>query len=64
MNCENIFCVYNRKNECTVEPEIGINGFCESCIYVDIDNGYLDFIKENMLKRWEESGSETEDNNE
>jgi len=54
MKCENIFCVYNKDNECTTEPEIGINGFCEACIYVDAEREYLDKLKAEMLEVWDE----------
>ena len=54
MKCENIFCVYNKDNECITEPEIGINGFCEACIYVDAEREYLDKLKAEMLEAWDE----------
>lgn len=54
MNCENVFCVYNKEGGCIVEPSIGISGFCDSCVYIDIEKEKLAEIKEKMLSAWNE----------
>lgn len=53
MECEYEFCVYNKDNKCCTEPRIGVNGFCDSCILVDVGREYLDNIKERILNEWD-----------
>ena len=52
MMCENLFCVYWSDNECILdEISIDIQGSCESCIYVDIDDESLKKSREKFLNR-------------
>lgn len=51
MTCENIFCIYQRNNECILEDiDIDITGACANCIYVDIAQKQLTELKENQLR--------------
>ncbi len=48
MNCENIYCLYNRDNKCLLDDiELDIQGKCKSCIYTQIDDEYLNQKKQN-----------------
>ena len=50
MNCENEFCIYNRKNKCILDDiSLDIQGKCEACIYVDIPADQLEKLKEEQL---------------
>ena len=53
VRCENIFCIYWANNEKCVldEIELDIQGRCNSCIYVDIDDGVIMKSREKQLKR-------------
>ncbi len=54
MTCENIFCIYQRNNECILEEiSLDIIGICDNCIYVDIDTKMLNELKENQLRNIE-----------
>ena len=54
MTCENIFCIYQRNNECILEEiSLDIMGICDNCIYVDIDTKMLNELKENQLRNIE-----------
>ncbi len=56
MNCENIFCIYQRNNKCVLtEISIDITGACADCIYVDISKKELKELKENQLRNIERS---------
>ncbi len=51
MTCENIFCIYQRNNECVLEEiNLDITGTCVDCIYVDIGQKKLKKIKDNQLR--------------
>ena len=55
MKCENRFCIYHSKGECTLDRiEIDGRGMCAECIYPDIDEGILEQAKTNLLKFYDE----------
>lgn len=55
MECENVFCVYQKNEKCILdEIRIDICGRCSSCIVVEPETEYLDKLKDEMLKRFEE----------
>ena len=43
MRCENLFCIYwSKENICILdEIELDIQGRCNSCIYVDLEESLL-----------------------
>ena len=46
MECENIFCVYQKDNKCKLDKiTLDIQGNCTSCIYVNINEKTLDNYK-------------------
>ena len=54
MTCENIFCIYQRNNQCILEKiNLDIMGACADCIYVDTDQKTLMELKENQLRNIE-----------
>lgn len=56
MNCENIFCIYQRNNKCVLEKiNLDITGACTDCIYVDIGQKELREFKETQLRNIERS---------
>ena len=43
INCENYLCVYFYNGFCRLENiTLSVGGLCNSCIYIDIDEKYLD----------------------
>ncbi len=53
MICENIFCIYNKNERCTVEEiALDIQGKCTACEYVDVDDEYLSRKKKEALERY------------
>ena len=51
MKCENLFCIYNDKDECILDTvELDIQGKCLDCIYVEIEEDYLRSKKKEQLK--------------
>ena len=49
MKCENIFCVYQKNDECILEEiELDILGQCRECIYIDLPD---DIINEQKNKK-------------
>lgn len=54
MNCENIFCIYQRENQCILEKiNLDIMGACTDCIYVNIGYEKLNKFKEKHLQNIE-----------
>ncbi len=50
IKCENYFCVYFCDGMCRLEQlDLSITGACCSCIYVDIDEAYLNRQREKLL---------------
>ena len=55
MECRYEFCLYNQKNECTLQ-KISINeaGMCEDCIAVSLDAEMLSKEKQKQLEKLEQ----------
>ena len=54
MKCENHFCIYEEKGECSLdEIEISSLGMCDSCIYPDIDENILLEAKKKLLYKYD-----------
>lgn len=54
MNCENIFCIYWKDNNCILnEISLDIIGNCQSCIYVDLSNDLLAKYRNKGLQKIE-----------
>lgn len=54
MRCENIFCIYCSRKECTLnEISLDVQGNCENCIYVDIDENILEEQKRSIFNETE-----------
>ena len=54
MNCENIFCIYQRENRCVLEKiNLDILGVCTDCIYVNVGKEKLKELKEKQLRNIE-----------
>lgn len=54
MRCENVFCVYWTEQGCSLEEiALDIQGQCESCVYVDIEEEVLKKGREQQLAQWE-----------
>lgn len=52
MNCENYFCIYNKKEKCTLnEISLDFQGRCNECIYVNLEEAQLKKIKKEQLRR-------------
>lgn len=47
MDCENSYCIYNEKSQCTLD-KININslGMCDDCIMIELDEDFLETEKE------------------
>ena len=53
MNCENLFCIYQKDNQCILdEIDLDITGMCTSCIYINIDNESLEKSKNELLNKY------------
>lgn len=54
MRCENVFCVYWTEKGCGLaEIALDIQGRCESCVYVDIEEEVLKNQREQRLAQYE-----------
>jgi len=52
VKCENRFCIYFKKGECSLkEITLDIQGICTECIYVDIPEETLDERRLNILSQ-------------
>mgnify|MGYP003290400733 CR=1 FL=1 len=50
MNCRNEFCIYQKDDKCILdEINLDIQGSCEECIYVEINNKVLQVAKDKKL---------------
>lgn len=59
MLCENIFCIYWSNKECSLnEIFLDIQGNCQSCIYVNVDESVLEKQREKLLRKSESTLSE------
>ncbi len=46
MDCDNVFCIYCEKGKCVLEKiSLDIQGNCQDCVYVEIENSLLEFLK-------------------
>lgn len=53
MHCENLFCVYWSDDNCLLsEISLDIQGNCQSCIYVDVEDNLLGEKRKNMRMRF------------
>ncbi len=51
MRCENKFCIYWNENECILDDiSLDVQGNCEDCIYVNIDEENLKAERQRSLK--------------
>ena len=51
LSCENEFCIYQKQGTCILESvQLDIQGSCEVCIYINIEEETLKKQKENLLK--------------
>ena len=49
MDCENIFCVYEKEGKCILQNiSLDISGSCLDCVYVNINKKYLNTKKKNL----------------
>ena len=54
MRCENIFCIYWSDDKCVLDKvEMDIQGRCNSCIYVKINENELQVIREEQRRNIE-----------
>ena len=53
MTCENKFCIYWSQGSCTLETiSLDIQGRCQECIYVSIEEKALATARKNLLYRY------------
>ncbi len=54
MHCENMYCIYQKDNACTLD-EIALDsmGMCSDCILVNIDTDALATAKEKLLAQYD-----------
>ena len=56
MKCENSFCIYQTKGECSLDKvNIDSFGMCAECIYPDIDEKILNQAKLKLLRYYEKA---------
>lgn len=54
MLCENVFCVYWNNRNCSLsEISLDIQGNCEKCIYIDIEESVLENQRRKNLKEYD-----------
>ncbi len=54
MYCENRFCIYWSDQACILdEISLDIQGSCQQCIYVDMEEEFLKTYREKFLKHYE-----------
>ncbi len=55
MLCENIFCIYWSNKKCLLdEVSLNVQGNCESCIYINIDETTLKNQRKKLLKKYDD----------
>ena len=53
MECDNVFCIYQKNGNCKLENiSIDNSGMCTQCIYVEIDENDLSKAKSEITKRF------------
>ena len=56
MRCENNFCVYWKESNCILnEISLDIQGQCEDCIYIDLDENFLESKRNEKLNKLNKS---------
>lgn len=46
MKCENYLCIYEKDGDCLLKSiELDVMGQCKECIYISIEEEYLDKLK-------------------
>lgn len=51
LSCGNEFCIYQKQGKCILESiQLDIQGNCENCMYISIDEDTLNDLKKNLLK--------------
>ncbi len=56
MKCQNSFCIYWSDNACSLhEISLDINGHCEACINVEVDENVLNASRKDLLFRLKRS---------
>lgn len=59
MFCENIFCIYWADKKCTLNNiSLDIQGKCEDCIYINIDEKVLRKQRDKLMKTYEKEKSD------
>ena len=59
MKCENCFCIYESNGSCILkEISLDITGACNYCIYLSINNNYLEREKQMLLKKYIEEDNQ------
>ena len=54
MLCKNVFCIYWEEDNCILgETSLDIQGNCENCIYVEIEDSRLEVMRKTLLKKIE-----------
>lgn len=49
--CENEFCIYQKQNKCVLKSvQLDIQGNCENCLYINIEEDTLTHLKEKLLE--------------
>ena len=52
--CENHFCIYWEDNQCVLKSiSLDIQGICQDCIYVELEQFTMDNAREQMRKKFE-----------
>ena len=52
MECENIFCIYYKKGRCKLkEVTLDIQGKCNDCVYVEIEEDELERLRNIIADR-------------
>lgn len=55
MECENSFCVYWLKENCILEKiTLDIQGNCQDCVYINIDENTLQKERIKVLQKFQE----------
>lgn len=53
MKCSNVFCIYWSDDECLLDNiTLDIQGNCECCIYVNIDDAELQKHRKKLLSKY------------
>ena len=48
--CDNEFCIYQKEGKCSLEGiQLDIQGNCENCIYVNVEQEVLNSLKKEAL---------------